>query len=522
MSNVAIYFDNNIDQVPFVVAKSDGITKIHRNVAKFRLLPGTITLGFTDAIDSMRRLNSRQQFEQKRIEIIFALNICYSKGDQPKKWQFKKQDIIGSKLSKELTATIKKFDNGEIGWAELSTILFAEKEQLVESVRATYSELTSMYSIDNLERLAWLDLEHKIDSSFLQNQFMGIEVDKHKIENLLKDLNIQKYSALLYLESNYNLDISSAYLSDEYIDNIVLIDTSDSERTEELSELVQVLDGDDERIDAISKVRECKIDFANLIKHYTLEESQCVYPQYDTVASSSGRIFISSPGTQYIKKSKRDIFVTRPGFRLCYFDFRNYEPGIAAGLSGDPAFIAYYNAGDMYLKIATDLYNTPEFRKHVKVALLASLYGMSPKSLARHFKGQTNFDPSKVITLLDSFGIFKVWKNKIIDDAVAKNEARHQTYTRKFTPEKPWKSKTSALNHVIQSTGSVILKKCILEIGQLTSVRILIPMHDALLCELYAENYSEKEQQIISIMEDVFRLEVVNSTSKVVVADFSE
>ncbi len=522
MHNVALYFDNNIDQIPFVLVKQNGVSRIYRDFRKFRLLPDTITLGFGDAIDSLRRLQVKRQVDQKRIEIVFALNIGYSKGDQTKKWQFRKQDIIGSKLSKELTASIKKYDNSEIGWEEFSPVLFAAKNELLDSVETVYSELVIAYSSVNAYRQSWLDMEHKIDSYFMQNQFDGIEVDRQKIEKLLKDLNFQKYSALLYLEQNHNLDISSAYLSDEYISSLVLQDVKELERTEELGDLIQVLDGDDKRIDAISKVRECKIDFANLIKHYSLDGSQCIYPQYDTIASSSGRIFISSPGTQYLKKSMRDIFVTRPGFRLCYFDFRNYEPGITAGLSGDQLFIEYYSSGDMYLKIATELYRNPSFRKQVKFAILASLYGMSPESLAQHFVRQRDFDPHEVVGLLESFNIFQMWKKAIIDSAVTQKEVIELIYTRKFTPERIWKAKTSALNHVIQSTGSRILKKCINDVSQLPGVRVLIPMHDALLCELSLDNYAEIEDQIVSLMESVFRSEVINVTSKVVVGNFCE
>lgn len=178
MPNVALYFDNNIDQVSFVLAKQNNITRIHRDFRKFQLLPGTITLGFGSAIDSLCRLQAKWQIEQKRIEIVFALNIGYSKGDQPKKWQFKKQDIIGSKIPNELAANIKKYDNGEIGWEEFSPLLFAAKKELIESVETVYSELVINYSSVNTSRGSWIDLEHKIDSYFLKIQFDGIEVDR--------------------------------------------------------------------------------------------------------------------------------------------------------------------------------------------------------------------------------------------------------------------------------------------------------------------------------------------------------
>ena len=522
MSNIALYFGNNIDQMPFVLARQNGMVKIYRDLRKFNLLPGTITIGFIDTIDSLRTLNAKIQFNQSRIETVYALNICYSKGDMAKKWSFQKQEIIGCNLSKDLVISIKNFDLGVIDWGEFSASLFEFKKELIMAVEKTYKELVDSY-IDGSEiRKQWLEKEHEIDSYFLRNQFYGIEVDRKKIENLINELNLQKYSSLLYLEKNHGIDISSSYLSDDYINKLILAEVIESEKTEELSELIQVIDDSDKRIEAIRKIRECKIDFSNLIKHYSFQESQLVFPQYQTIGSSSGRIFITSPGTQYLKKSRRDIFAERNGFRLCYFDFRNYEPGIAAGLSGDPVFIQYYNSGDMYQKISIEQYKTSSFRKEVKVAVLSTLYGMSRESLVKHFSKTKEFDPIKVVDVLDSFKLFQKWKKTIIETSTEKKETKHEIYTRKFTPDRKWKINTSAVNHMIQSTGSKILKRCIIEVAKIPGVRILIPMHDAILCELSAHNYSENEVKVIMSMEKIFCEEIGDPVSKVIVGRFHE
>jgi DNA polymerase I-like protein with 3'-5' exonuclease and polymerase domains len=325
----------------------------------------------------------------------------------------------------------------------------------------------------------------------------------------------------LYLEKNFNLDISSGYLSDEKIDQLILNDYKDIEKTEELTDLIQIQNTCDKRIEAITTVKECRLDYANLIKHYTLNESQNIYPQYEIIGSSSGRIFVSSPGTQYLKKSKRDIFLSQDGDKLIYFDFRNYEPGIAAGLSNDKEFIEYYNSGDMYLKIATDVYHAPEKRKEVKITVLASLYGMSKDSLQKYFAENNSFDPNGVLEVLESFGTFQSWKNEILTKVYEDKIVVDRTYTRKFLSTKEWKIKTSALNHIIQSTGSRILKRCIIKLTPYDNLKILIPMHDALLCEIRYEKSDELKNKVVEKMESVFNDEIVNTISRVVVSDFN-
>jgi len=106
----------------------------------------------------------------------------------------------------------------------------------------------------------------------------------------------------------------------------------------------------------------------------------------------------------------------------------------------------------------------------------------------------------------------KAYENKIIVD---------RTYTRKFLSTKEWKIKTSALNHIIQSTGSRILKSCIIELIPLDDLKILIPMHDALLCEVKHDKSDEIKCKVIEIMESVFKDEIVNTISKVVVSNFN-
>ncbi|PKL38001.1 MAG: hypothetical protein CVV44_12595 [Spirochaetae bacterium HGW-Spirochaetae-1] len=521
MLNIALFFNNSLEAIPFALTLINNKVRIIRDFRRLRFPDNIITLGYTDTIDSFRNLSIPFNSTQRRLEILYALTIYYSKGDQPKKWKFRKSEIIGKYIAPSVITNLKQYENSELSWSEFSKILFSQKTNLLNAVKNVYDQLLTEYTQNSLDKLAWLETEYFIDNYFLMNQYNGIMVDKNKIEKQLFDMNFQKYSALLYLEKNYNLDISSSYLSDEKIDELILSEYKDFEKTEEITSLIQVINTSDNRIESITTVKECRIDYANLIKHYSTDDIPYIYPQYDVIGSSSGRIFIASPGTQYLKKSKRDIFLAQNDHTLTYFDFRNYEPGIAAGLSNDKNFINYYNSGDMYSKIASEVYNEPERRKDVKISILMLLYGMSPESLHYYFKKNNNFNPDGVIHILNGFQQLQEWKKSILDDVLKKYTVVDKTYTRKFLPNNDWKIKTSAVNHIIQSTGSRILKRCIKEIINIEGIKILIPMHDALLCEIIDSRYVEIKEQVIRIMESIFTDEVMYATSRVIVTDFS-
>jgi len=73
MCDIAIYFDNGIELAPFVLAKQSGMTRIFRDFRKFKPCNNSITLGFSDAVDSLRRLSAKPPVAQRRLETVYAL-----------------------------------------------------------------------------------------------------------------------------------------------------------------------------------------------------------------------------------------------------------------------------------------------------------------------------------------------------------------------------------------------------------------------------------------------------------------
>lgn len=255
MLNIAIFFDNLIDYVPFALLRVNGKTRIVKHLEKLVLPTKVLTLGYRDCIDSLRKVGAKPIQCQQRLEVLYLLSIQYSKGDQIKKWSYKKQDVIGKYLDQSIVKNLKRYDNGEIGWAEYFHELLEVKDILIESVEKVYNELLEKYVEESPFKRSWLNIEYQVDNFFLENQFIGIAVNNRKIKDTLTSLNYDKYSSLLFLEKEHGIDISSSYISDEKINELTLNECKENERTEELADLLHVINVDDKRIDAISKIR---------------------------------------------------------------------------------------------------------------------------------------------------------------------------------------------------------------------------------------------------------------------------
>ncbi len=135
MSDVAVYFDNKLERNPFIISKQNGIIKIIHKVSSFKINDGTITLGYQDTIDSLRRLKSKNNCNQRRIELLFGLNIGFAKSDSPKIWKFTKRDIIGDKLSKNFLKLLRDYENGNIVWKSFYNEIIDEKNKIIEELQ---------------------------------------------------------------------------------------------------------------------------------------------------------------------------------------------------------------------------------------------------------------------------------------------------------------------------------------------------------------------------------------------------
>jgi DNA polymerase I-like protein with 3'-5' exonuclease and polymerase domains len=253
-----------------------------------------------------------------------------------------------------------------------------------------------------------------------------------------------------------------------------------------------------------------------------------VYPVYNTLGTVSGRIMVSLPGLQFIKKANRDIVIADPGKALLYPDFAQFEPGVMADDSRDKTLQRDFNQGDVYAALSRRLFRSAEARNTAKILFLAFCYGMQPNALAKLVSIATHMPGTSARAAIDGFfGRYKTlstWRMSLGSElrrtgriGTRLGNFRYRTRTGALSAdEKRW-----VLSQRIQGTASLILKRIILGVAKrLPEVDILLPMHDALLVQAPEGDLEDTREGLRRVFVSECRKECPSVRPRVVFEDF--
>lgn len=208
-----------------------------------------------------------------------------------------------------------------------------------------------------------------------------------------------------------------------------------------------------------------------------------------------------------------------PGMALAYIDYSSAEFMIGASMSNDKNMLDLYRSGDPYLNYAKRVGAIPgdgtkdshgPLRDRYKIFLLSSQYGISAHSVAaRH--SVSDMEAHEMITQhREQFSQYWQWS----DDWV-----QHSLQTGMMRSAMGWTCRTgitefserSIRNWPIQTACADMLRiACI--IAARHRVRILAPVHDAVLIEAPIERIEADVKLMQEIMQRASRI-VLNSTA---------
>jgi hypothetical protein len=245
-------------------------------------------------------------------------------------------------------------------------------------------------------------------------------------------------------------------------------------------------------------------------------------PVVDVFGSRTSRVQLRSPSLQNIPKRYRSIIRPHDGTQLSYVDFDQFEVGIMAALSGDEELKQLFAAGDMYDLFANTHLGLVGSRKAAKQLFLSYAYGMSRKALV-DAATSLGVDRQKAKDAFRRFQRYEEWKKAIWADfertgRVATIMGNH--YRRSGRGQLTGKEKRSAVSQVVQGTASLIFKRALLAIASSDDVRVILPMHDAVLFEhRLAETPAKVVGTFEGVMSDVLEGRVSGKAS---ISDFAE
>lgn len=253
----------------------------------------------------------------------------------------------------------------------------------------------------------------------------------------------------------------------------------------------------------LSELKNAATNLENFLLHCARDGR--VHPEIKTLGAKTGRMSVTSPALQTLKKSDpllRGCFVAEEGMSLISADFSQIEIRVAAALSGDEALSSpILNGNDIHDDTAKRLFGedfTKDQRQLAKMVNFGSLYGGGAGTLARQAG----------ITVEEARGVVTKWKATYPQIArmshvlsgmpVVVNPAGRRIPT---DPQRPYAN----LNYMIQSTARDLFVVAVERIVREFGVQALwLFVHDEVLLQVPKEQADDAAKRVQDIMHTVF------------------
>ncbi|WP_164969112.1 DNA polymerase [Candidatus Marinarcus aquaticus] len=382
---------------------------------------------------------------------------------------------------------------------------------------------------DKHEEERFFRIELPVYNLMLNRQYNGIKYDETKLTEKIKQIESDYYLKLKKLNFEYFIDENE--LSNNRIYDLLkekeAIDFTELKSYNNNEDYLDLLSENSQLAKLIQDIKRLRTDRSALLKFGSLGEDR-IYPIFDTHGSVTSRIFIQDPLIQYIKKSSRDVIVADEGKKFIYADYRQFEPGILANLSGDKTLIDMYNSSDIYTSLSNAVFDNGNHRKLCKKLFLAYSFGMTQESMVKFIKLNTELIDveNKVARFFGQFKRIEEFKNELYAELLTNSKISSvfgNNRYRKFEGALKAEEKRWCLSQKVQGTASLILKNVILSIiNKLPEVDILIPMHDAILVQVDSGQFETSKTDIERIFIDEYKSICSEINPKVSFEAFSE
>lgn len=418
-----------------------------------------------------------------------------------------------------------------------SQTLWPPDETLKDILESSINALEKLWAntLEKLENLNEMDrflkIEVNVQAIFCQRQYNGLSIDIDKSKKYLTKIENDKYKS--YAKVASALGVSPTGLNfwniQKYLDKT------------DVSHLTDISDGG--KLREAFKICAHKSQFAKdfiefvdsskseMILQRSIGSDGKIYPFFHVLGSISGRILVSDPHLQQLKREYRDIISADDGYVLSYLDYAQFEPGILAFLSNDEDLIRLYNSGDVYLRLSESVFGSPEFRSLSKRIFLAYSYGMTAGGIAKLLYGldETRSDYKSCVSAVEGFfgkfpglAVFRKTMEQTLLAHGSVSSLLGNRRVRSRSGELDSKEKRWALNQPVQATASLIFKKALIQLSaEFGPKNILLPVHDAVLMQFLANSETKKMISTAeSIMISAYKSICPDISPKVTIGDF--
>jgi DNA polymerase I-like protein with 3'-5' exonuclease and polymerase domains len=474
-----------------------------------------ITIEASALIEELTRL--RQPLPPCVIDINDGLRLLSGRSRKDggeKQWRPWKRLAAATEHKAVINAYRKAFE---------SQLQLCDEEQVTLTLQIVADALVVAWDalVDELHRAGELDrfmrLEVPVAQIFYKRQALGIGVDTRRLEAAHREAKAEKYKSYIEIASQTNVSPTGMTFRnvDKYLDLTDAAYLGFARDFASIEDYFRLASGFSKFASAFFSYVRSDRD-VNIISRLYGSDSRA-YPRFQPQGTVTSRILVSDPYLQQLRRKHRGILTADKGFGLAYLDYRQFEPGVLAGLSGDPALTAAYNSKDLYTTLAEALFPdqiVPDARNLCKRMFLGFCYGMSKDHIATVVAGPgadaeaVGEMLSRVNTFFGRFTALEAFKRDTEEQLSQSGfvqtlfgNRRSRTHSGKLQPEeRRW-----AVSQVVQGNASLIFKEALLRLQERFGPNaIVLPMHDAVLMQFETGEVRKSTSDASALMKAAF------------------
>lgn len=234
-----------------------------------------------------------------------------------------------------------------------------------------------------------------------------------------------------------------------------------------------------------------------------------LHTSFNQTVAATGRLSSTDPNLQNIPNRRelgREIrrgFVPRAGWLLLSADYSQIELRLLAHMSGDPLFVAAFNAGgDIHRQTAAIIFGvdladvTSDMRARAKTINFATIYGQGAHALSRQLRIPHAEAKAFIDTYFERFAGVRKFLERCVVDAKERGYAATLFKRRRYIPELKERNHNMrafgervAANAPIQGSAADLIKIAMIHVqraleSEHLASRMLLQVHDELVFEL--------------------------------------
>jgi len=392
---------------------------------------------------------------------------------------------------------------------------------------------------NNLEDI-YLNIEMPLIYVLADMEEAGVKVDSNKLEGISKELEreLDGIQRRIYFLAGEEFNINSPKQLSRVLFHSLGFQPGKKKKTgfsTEMGVLEELAESHElpREILNFRSLNKLKTTYIDVLPKLINPKTGRIHTSFNQTATATGRLSSSDPNLQNIPirgewgRRIRETFIAEGDNLLLSADYSQVELRILAHLSNDEGLInAFKNNLDIHARTASEIFGipidkvTPDIRRIAKTVNFGVIYGISPFGLSETLSISRDEAKKYIEQYFNRHPGVKSYMEKTLEEARDKGYVSTLFGRRRAVPG--IKSKNSnirqqgerlAINSPIQGTAADIIKIAMINIWKRfkdrdLETRMILQVHDELLFELPAEEFSTVKDIVKKKMEGVITLSV--------------